>query len=57
MTGFERIQEVFAVSPEEEAETGTTGQTTTVTEVVEELYRSSQIAHVRVAKLLKDKYL
>ena len=29
----------------------------TVTEVVEELYRSSQISHVRVAKLLKDKYL
>ena len=29
----------------------------TVTEVVDELYKSSQIAHVRVAKLLKDKYL
>ncbi len=29
----------------------------TVPEVVEELYRSSNIAHVRVAKLLKEKYL
>ena len=29
----------------------------TVSEVVDELYKSSQIAHVRVAKLLKDKYL
>ena len=25
--------------------------------VVEELYKSSNIAHVRVAKLLKEKYL
>ena len=29
----------------------------TVPEVVEELYQSSNIAHVRVAKLLKEKYL
>lgn len=29
----------------------------TVPEVVEELYKSSNIAHVRVAKLLKEKYL
>lgn len=29
----------------------------TVPEVVNELYRSSNIAHVRVAKLLKEKYL
>ena len=29
----------------------------TVPEVVEELYSSSNIAHVRVAKLLKEKYL
>ena len=29
----------------------------TVPEVVEELYMSSNIAHVRVAKLLKEKYL
>ena len=28
-----------------------------VPEVVEELYKSSNIAHVRVAKLLKEKYL
>lgn len=29
----------------------------TVPEVVEQLYKSSDIAHVRVAKLLKEKYL
>ena len=29
----------------------------TVPEVVEALYKSSNIAHVRVAKLLKEKYL
>ena len=29
----------------------------TLPEVVEELYKSSNIAHVRVAKLLKEKYL
>ena len=29
----------------------------TVPEVVEDLYKSSNIAHVRVAKLLKEKYL
>lgn len=29
----------------------------TVPEVVNELYRSSNIAHIRVAKLLKEKYL
>lgn len=29
----------------------------TVYEVVEELYKSSNIAHVRIAKLLKQKYL
>lgn len=29
----------------------------TVPEVVEELYKSSNVAHVRVAKLLKEKYL
>ena len=29
----------------------------TMPEVVEELYKSSNIAHVRVAKLLKQKYL
>jgi hypothetical protein len=29
----------------------------TLQEVVEELYKSSSIAHVRVAKLLKEKYL
>ena len=29
----------------------------TVPEVVDELYKSSDIAHVRVAKLLKEKYL
>ena len=29
----------------------------TMPEVVEELYKSSNIAHVRVAKLLKEKYL
>lgn len=29
----------------------------TVSEVVDELYRSPYIAHVRVAKILKDKYL
>ena len=29
----------------------------TVPEVVAELYKSSNIAHVRVAKLLKEKYL
>ena len=29
----------------------------TMPEVVEKLYRSSNIAHVRVAKLLKEKYL
>lgn len=29
----------------------------TLQEVVEELYKSSCIAHVRVAKLLKEKYL
>ena len=29
----------------------------TVLEVVEELYKSSNIAHIRVAKLLKEKYL
>ena len=29
----------------------------TVPEVVEELYKSSNIAHVRIAKLLKEKYL
>ena len=29
----------------------------TVPEVVDELYKSSNIAHVRVAKLLKEKYL
>ena len=29
----------------------------TVSEVVAELYKSSNIAHVRVAKLLKEKYL
>lgn len=29
----------------------------TVPEVVDELYKSSNIAHVRVAKLLKGKYL
>lgn len=28
-----------------------------VQEVVDELYRSSDITHIRVAKLLKDKYL
>lgn len=28
-----------------------------VTEVVQELYKSTNIAHVRVAKLLKEKYL
>lgn len=29
----------------------------TVPEVVDELYKSSNIAHLRVAKLLKEKYL
>lgn len=29
----------------------------TMPEVVDELYKSSNIAHVRVAKLLKEKYL
>ena len=29
----------------------------TVPEIVEELYRSSNIAHIRVAKILKEKYL
>lgn len=29
----------------------------TVVEVVNELYKSSNVAHLRVAKLLKDKYL
>ena len=29
----------------------------TVPEVVDELYKSSDIAHIRVAKLLKEKYL
>ena len=29
----------------------------TVPEVVNELYKSSDIAHIRVAKLLKEKYL
>lgn len=29
----------------------------TVPEVVEQLYKSSDIAHIRVAKLLKEKYL
>lgn len=29
----------------------------TVPEVVDELYMSSNIAHIRVAKLLRDKYL
>ena len=29
----------------------------TVPDVVDELYRSSNIAHIRVAKLLKEKYL
>jgi len=29
----------------------------TVSEVTEELYKSSNIAHVRVAKILKNKYL
>lgn len=29
----------------------------TVPDVVEELYKSSNIAHIRVAKLLKEKYL
>lgn len=29
----------------------------TMPEVVEELYKSANIAHVRVAKLLKEKYL
>lgn len=29
----------------------------TVPEVVEELYKSSNIAHIRVARLLKEKYL
>lgn len=29
----------------------------TVPEVVNELYKSSEIAHIRVAKLLKEKYL
>lgn len=29
----------------------------TVPEVIEELYRSSNIAHIRVARLLKNKYL
>lgn len=29
----------------------------TVENVIDELYKSSNIAHVRVAKLLKDKYL
>ena len=29
----------------------------TIPEVVDELYKSSNIAHLRVAKLLKEKYL
>lgn len=29
----------------------------TMPEIIEELYKSSNIAHVRVAKLLKEKYL
>jgi len=29
----------------------------TVAEVIADLYKSSNIAHVRIAKLLKDKYL
>lgn len=28
-----------------------------VPEIVEELYKSSNIAHIRVAKILKEKYL
>lgn len=29
----------------------------TIPEVVDELYKSSNVAHIRVAKLLKEKYL